>query len=199
MAIRISPPSTSALPASQPPNRWPTKTAASERTKVTSADDQHRNNDVDGQQGEAEADGQRVDAGGHGQAQHDRQAHAAAAHAAVAAAPRFADHLAADERQQDEGQPMVEAGDDPLEAQAGQPADDRHQRLEKAEKRSQEQGLAPVHLARAAAQPLAMATATASMDRPRAMNNMVSRSIGISAAALPGGTAGKGNGRRPAP
>ena len=76
MAIRITPPRTSTLPASQRPEPVADEHGRQGEAEGHQADDQHRDDDVDGQQGKAEAHGQGVDAGGHGQAQHDRQAQA---------------------------------------------------------------------------------------------------------------------------
>ena len=83
-------------------------------------------------------------------------------------------------------------GDDPFEAQAGQPADDAASASGTNRRAKPGAGPGAVDPARGAAQPLAMATATASMERPRAMNSMVARSIGISAAALREETPRKG-------
>ena len=52
-------------------------------------------------------------------------------------------HIAADEHQQDEGDPVVKALDSGRELRAQHPADKRHKRLKAAEIQSHRQGMAP--------------------------------------------------------
>ena len=90
------------------------------------ADETGGRQDANRKEGKGDAHSQRVDAGGHSQQQHG-------AHSQIVAELlgllRLPDHAQADDRQQGEGDPVIHAGDEALEAKAQQPAQQRHQRL----------------------------------------------------------------------
>ena len=98
----------------------------------------------DGEKGEGDANGQSVDAGGHGQ-----KRHAAHVQGRVRALrlrfQGFLDHVAADQRQQDEGDPVIVGRDGVTEPGAQQVADEGHGSLESAEVQSHHAGALPAH------------------------------------------------------
>jgi len=53
-------------------------------------------------------------------------------------------HLPADEGEKDEGDPVVDGGDEPQELGSERPADQRHETLEAAEEERQDEGHLPV-------------------------------------------------------
>ena len=110
------------------------------------ADEADRGDDVNAEEGEGDAHGQRVDTGGDGQRQHGLDAKGGVE--LLRRAAGLADHVCADERKQDEGYPVVEAGDESLKAGAEEIADERHERLESAEIKARYQHVPdaePVH------------------------------------------------------
>ena len=84
------------------------------------------------QKGKCHADCQRVDAGSHCQRQHGFEGEGAV-HRFLFVAHRLADHVAADQRQQDKGNPMIDACDHRLKLFAHRISDQRHERLKSAE------------------------------------------------------------------
>lgn len=84
------------------------------------------------QESESDADGQRIDAGGDGEDQHFLEMNGGTAGFGFGVEGLF-DHVAADEGQENEGDPVVVGGDGLLEAGAKEIAEDRHQSLEGAE------------------------------------------------------------------
>ena len=112
------------------------------------ADDQGCLDDVDRKEGEGDADRQRVDAGGNGE---DEEFLYVQVFQLLLLLPLFAralmqafpDHLAADEGQQDKGDPVVDGGDVGLELHAEKIAGHRHQELEPPEEEGDDKSPSP--------------------------------------------------------
>ena len=95
------------------------------------ADEGHGGQDAHGQKSEGQAHGQSVDAGGQGQRQHGAEAEGGVGLLFVAEG--FPYHIAADQSQQDEGDPVVEVRDIGGEPGAQKISQQGHQSLEAAE------------------------------------------------------------------
>ena len=95
------------------------------------ADEADGRDDVDLQERKGHADGERVDARGDRERQHGLDAEGIVQ--LVGAFARLLDHVRADQREQHEGDPVVEILDEGLKLHAEKIADERHQRLKAAE------------------------------------------------------------------
>ena len=113
--------------------------------KGGAADDADGRHNVHPQEREGNAHGQRVNAGGNGQQGQLAKAQRPCFFGLlVVALPHFPEHMPADEGQQAEGDPVVNAGDVLLKAAAQRPARQGHQGLKAAEKQGQQAGVPPV-------------------------------------------------------
>ena len=101
--------------------------------------------DIHLQKGEGNAHGQGVNAGGDGQREHGFTGEIGL-HTLLVVLSGLPDHIDADDGQQHKGDPMVHVGDKRLKADAQQPAQKGHQRLEAAEPQSGDEGMAQPHL-----------------------------------------------------
>lgn len=91
-----------------------------------------RRKDADLKKGKGDADGERIDAGRDGQRQH-RAERKRVAEVLLIVLARLADHVRADEAEQNERDPVVDACDKRLKAHAEREADERHEHLKTAE------------------------------------------------------------------
>ena len=100
------------------------------------ADERHGGHDTRaGQERERDADGERVDARGDGQQEHGLECKRAV-ELVLIFGQRLADHVAADDAQQYERDPVIDGGDKLLKLRAEQIAQQRHERLKAAEPRA---------------------------------------------------------------
>ncbi len=92
------------------------------------------------QKGEGNTNSQRINAGGNGEDQHFLEMDGRAAGLGLVVEGLF-DHVAADEGQENEGDPVVVGSDGLLEAEAKEIADGGHQGLEGAEIEGDDDGV----------------------------------------------------------
>ena len=112
------------------------------KQKGDHADETYGRDDTLDEEGERDADGQRVDAGGDGERQHHPKAHGGALRLFLPG-QRLADHVAADEQQQSERNPVIHRGDERFKLRAEEIAEQRHQRLKGAEPQPRDAALLP--------------------------------------------------------
>lgn len=109
--------------------------------KCYRADDGDGGNDGGSEHGKGDAHGQGVDAGGEGKKKQDIESERIGFGFRLFQAGGFINHLASDNGQQGEGDPVVESGHEGLHGFSGEPSDDRHDSLEESEGGGHTQGV----------------------------------------------------------
>ena len=104
------------------------------------ADGEDAGEDVDLQKGKGDADGKGIDAGGDSQQQDMPQGQIVVLFLCIFFAC-ITDHVDADDPQQQEGDPVIDRGDERLKQRTADPAGQWHQRLEQTEPERQHAGV----------------------------------------------------------
>ena len=101
-------------------------------------------NDVDGQRRKRDAHGKRIDRGGDGEHQIlsevDDVGVGTVVRVVLVIVECHPEHLATDDREQDESDPVVDRRDQPQKLAAQRPTDNRHERLKSSEKEREHDG-----------------------------------------------------------